>query len=215
MQESFNTPLDDIPVDRRVGPQQAGYGIFEHFRGDSVRPPLVQKYPAQKSKIRVIDDEMLHTKVKLEERLYGAKKFRATDKAGRSRVVSIQRTTKGFKLQLMARHFFSPGSMKVKKAARKELDVVVTLLKDLGRPVTVEGHTDSLKPTGAYDNWAVSALRATNVLRYMISKHAYPATSLSAAGYADLRPIAHNGTSSGRLLNRRIEFHVEYESESN
>lgn len=157
----------------------------------------------------------VHTKTKLEERLYGGQKFRDNAKPGQARIVSIHRTTKGFKLQLMARHFFEPGSMKVKKSATKELSVVVKLLKDLGRPVTVEGHTDSLQSKGKFDNWAISALRATNVLRYMISRHGYPATSLSAAGYADLHPIAHNGTSSGRILNRRIEFHVEYEADSN
>lgn len=212
MQESFNSPLEDIPVDRRVGPMEAGYGIFDHFKGESVHPPLIQKYPTEKAKIRIIDDEMLHTKTKIEERFYGEQKFREND-PGNARIVNIHRTTKGFKLELTARHFYAAGSTEVIKGARKELDVVIELLKELGRPVTVEGHTDSTKASGPYDNWALSTLRATNVIRYMISKHGFPATRLSAAGYADMQPIAHNGTESGRVLNRRIEFHVEYDSD--
>ena len=31
MQESFNTPLEDIPIDRQVGPTEQGFGIFDHF----------------------------------------------------------------------------------------------------------------------------------------------------------------------------------------
>lgn len=213
MQESFSTPLDDIPVDRRVGPTEAGFGIFEHFRGDQVRPPLSKKYPGQKQRIKIIDDEMRLVKLQLEERLYGPEKYQGSKKAGEQRIVDIKRTQKGFKLQLLARHFYDAGSYRMKRKALKELDKIAVILKDLGRDVTVEGHTDSVPPSGSLTNWELSALRATHVVRYMIRRHNYPASKLSATGYADLRPIAHNGTAQGRALNRRIELHVNYDPE--
>jgi chemotaxis protein MotB len=214
MQESFNTPLQDIPVDRRVGPQEQGMGIFDHFKGDSIRPPLTQKYPSSAQRVKIIDDEMNRIKVKLEDRLYGKNKFREETKPGQERIVDVKRTSKGFKLQLLARHFFDSGSVNVSKGALKELDGITEILKDLGRPVTIEGHTDSLPAAGEMTNWEISTLRATNVVKYMIRKHNFPATMLSAAGYADLKPIASNGSESGRMLNRRIEIHVDYDNET-
>lgn len=214
MQESFNTPLPDIPVDRRVGPVEQGIGIFEHFKGQSIRPSLIQKYPSNEAKVKVIDDEMNLVKLKLEERLYGKNKHPEGGKQGQERVVQIQRTAKGFKLQLLARHFFDSGSVKVSRGAMKELDTVASTLKELGRPVTIEGHTDSVPPSGNFSNWDISALRATNVLHYMMSKHNFPASMLAASGYADTHPIASNGSESGRQLNRRIEIHIDYDKDT-
>jgi chemotaxis protein MotB len=212
LQESFDKPLDDIPIDRRVGPQEQGWGIFDHFRGTSIRPSLIQKYPSSSQAVKIIDDEMNRVKIKLEERLYGPNKFREETKPGQERIVSVQRTTKGFKLQLLARHFFASGETHVNRQAMDELDSVVGILKDLGRPVRIEGHTDSVPASGAFGNWEISALRATNVLKYMVRKHNFPATMLSAAGFADLHPIASNNTESGRSLNRRIEIHIDYDT---
>lgn len=212
MQESFNTPLDEIPVDRRIGPSEAGIGIFEHFRGDQARPPLLKKFPGRNTQTKVIDDQFNRLKLQLDERLYGPNKFQQGQKPGEARIVDIQRTADGFRLRLAARHFYAPGATEVRREARKDLDTVISLLKDLGRPITIEGHTDSMPPGGEMTNWELSALRATNVIRYMIREKNFPATQLSAAGYADLRPIAHNGTEAGRALNRRIEINVNYNS---
>ena len=214
LQDSFNSPLQDIPQDRRVGPHEAGLGIFEHLRGDSIRPAIVQKFPSSAQRVKVIDNEMNQIRVKLEDRLYGPNKFRERSKPGQERVVTVQRTTKGFKLQLLARHFYDPGSVRVNRGALRELDEVAQILKDLGRPITIEGHTDAVPPSGPYGNWELSTLRATNVLKYFIRQHNFPTSQISAAGYADTRPIAHNGSKSGRMLNRRIEIHVDYNAES-
>lgn len=213
MQESFATPLEDIPFDRRIGPTESGFGIFEHFRGNQVRPPISIKYPGLEKKIKIIDSEKAQTEAKIQERLYGPKKYLGSKKSGEARIVDVQRTGRGFKLKLLARHFYQSGAIKVQKAALADLDIVVDTLKQLGRDVTVEGHTDAVPPKGRQTNWELSALRASYVLQYMIHKHNFPATKLSAAGYADLRPIAHNGTAQGRTMNRRIEMHVNYDPE--
>jgi len=212
MQESFSTPLPDIPIDRRVGPQEQGLGIFEHFRGQTARPSLIQKYPSSSQRVKIIDDEMNQIRAKIEERLYGPEKFRA-DKPGQERVIQVVRTAKGFKVQLLARHFFGPGETQIRRGAFKELDEVAAILKDMGRNIRIEGHTDSLPSAGNYGNWEISALRATNVVKYLIRRHNFPATTLSAGGYADLHPIASNGSESGRQLNRRIEIHVDYDTD--
>ena len=210
MQESFSTPLQEIPV-HRIGPVEQGFGIFDNFKGNQIRQPLSPKFPSQQQQIQIIDKELAQVQSQLEERLYGPKKFRETNKTGQSRVVSVERTSKGFKVRLLARHFYDPGEVRMKQESLKKLDTIIQIVKDLERDVTVEGHTDSIPKKEGYNNWEISALRATHVLKYMVSEHSFPQSRLSAVGYADLRPIAHNGTSSGRRLNRRIEIHVNYE----
>ena len=212
----YQMKIPDVafPIDRRVGPEEMGIGIFDHFRGQSVRPEEIKKYLSNPDRVKIIDREMNRVELQLQERLYGKNKFRSDTRTGQARIVQVTRTAKGFKLQLLARHFFKPGSTVVERAALPELDAVAETLKELGRPVVIEGHTDSVPSPGEFGNWELSTLRATNVLKYFLNHHGFPASKLSAAGYADTRPIASNNTESGRMLNRRIEIHVDYDEET-
>lgn len=209
--ESFNQVLVEMPVERRVGPQEAGLGIFEHFRGNQARPPMIKKYPGSEEKIRVIDQEMKILNTQLEDRLYGPSKKKDPDTKGAERIVSLHRTSDGIRLRMLATHFYEPGSYRIRRTAETELDSVAKILKELGRTVTIEGHTDDSPANGEMTNWEISALRASYIVRYFISKHDFPTTKIIAAGYGDTRPIGDNRTQSGRALNRRIEIRIHYD----
>ena len=88
---------------------------------------------------------------------------------------------------------------------------MAALLKDLGRHITIEGHTDSVPPSDSMTNWELSSRRASFIVNYFETKHNYPIRNMSIAGYADTRPIAANNTESGRSLNRRIEIKIHYD----
>lgn len=214
MQESFNTPLADIPLDRQLGPAQQGVGIFSHFKGSATKPSEVLQHASQEEKIKLIDEEMDLAKKDLELRLYGPNKFRDQTSKGFARIIHVERTSKGFKLRLLAKYFYKEGGVQIRSRARKDMDQITLALKKMGRSITIEGHTDSSPVKGSYTNWELSALRATHLVRYMIKNHRFPQTRISATGYADTRPIAHNGTEQGRKLNRRIEIHVHFDDES-
>jgi chemotaxis protein MotB len=217
MQDSFNKPLDDIPVDRQIGPTEQGFGIFDHFRGNTIKPPLSRKFPGLDQRVKDISNDIKQIEMKIENRLYGSQTFEGSKKPGEQRIVSVKRTGDGIALRLLARHFYGPGDYRIRRQALKELDKIVKIVKEVGRPVAVEGHTDDVPPNAAgviATNWELSALRATNVLRYMISRHHFPSTKISASGYADMRPVAHNGTESGRALNRRIELKIRYDDQN-
>jgi len=76
--------------------------------------------------------------------------------------------------------------------------------------ILVEGHTDSVPVTiGSFSsNWDLSAQRAVNVVRFLIDECGINPEKLSAAGYADSRPVASNDTLEGRALNRRVNLIV-------
>lgn len=211
MQESFNTPLTDIPLDRRAPPSESGTGIFKNFEGNKLRTEFTKNNAIVQELNKVISEEMNKIEMKLEERLYGPNLHRDKADPGFSRIVDIEKTQSGFKLKLRARHFYDEGAIRMKRTALKELDVILDEVKRLDRPVTIEGHTDSLPVSGKLSNWEISTFRAVNVLRHMINKKNFPPMLLSVAGYADTKPIALNTTESGRLLNRRIEIQVHYD----
>jgi len=76
--------------------------------------------------------------------------------------------------------------------------------------ILVEGHTDSIPVAmGSFSsNWDLSAQRAVNVVRFLVDECGINPEKLSAAGYADSRPVASNDTSEGRALNRRVNLIV-------
>jgi chemotaxis protein MotB len=103
---------------------------------------------------------------------------------------------------------FDSGSATLQPGADSLLDQVAQLLNlDKSHPITVEGHTDNqpIHNPQFPSNWELSTARATNVVRYLITRDV-GAYRLGAVGYADLHPIASNATAAGRAENRRVEI---------
>ena len=102
---------------------------------------------------------------------------------------------------------FDIGSADLRSDGRKVLNGLAGILRDMPNDVAVEGHTDNVPISGgAYrDNWVLSTARATSVLSYLLD-HDLRASRLSAAGYADQRPVRPNASPRGRAANRRVEI---------
>ncbi len=83
-------------------------------------------------------------------------------------------------------------------------------LKPAAGSILVEGHTDSIPVANVSfpSNWELSALRAVNVVKFLVDECGIDPRNLSAAGYADSRPVASNDSSEGRALNRRVNLIV-------
>ncbi|MEK7423098.1 MAG: flagellar motor protein MotB [Actinomycetota bacterium] len=102
---------------------------------------------------------------------------------------------------------FEPGQAALQEEGVAILDLVALELHDLPNEIAIEGHTDSrpISTTRYPSNWELSTARATSVLRYLVL-HGFPADRMSAAGYADTRPVADNATVTGQATNRRVEI---------
>jgi chemotaxis protein MotB len=105
---------------------------------------------------------------------------------------------------------FEPGSDVLTTDGRAVIDVISDALAPLPNLLAIEGHTDAtpISTSKFPSNWELSTARATSVLQALIQHHAIPAARLSAAGYADQRPVAGNDTAAGRAANRRVEIVV-------
>lgn len=104
---------------------------------------------------------------------------------------------------------FDPGKTDLKKEGQEALAQVTRILSGIeGRKFQVAGHTDNV-PTGKNSkfrsNWELSSARALVVLELMVKEGMDP-KRLSAAGYADVLPVATNDSDDGKKQNRRIEI---------
>ena len=91
-------------------------------------------------------------------------------------------------------------------SALNKLSDVLADQKDL--EILVEGHTDSIPITKGIvkDNWDLSVLRATAVVKVLINNPNLNPTQLTAAGRGKHMSFKSNTTSEGRAANRRIEI---------
>ena len=107
---------------------------------------------------------------------------------------------------------FNSGQTKLKKEAKNSLTKVCNVLKKdfPNATIRIEGHTDSdpLKRTkNVYkSNWELSALRATNVLHYLVDSCRLDPKKLYIAGFGKHQPVASNKSKGGKKKNRRVEI---------
>lgn len=105
---------------------------------------------------------------------------------------------------------FASGKYEINQTGKQALDKLSDALsyqKDL--EILVEGHTDSIPLSGrglVKDNWDLSVMRATSVVKRLTSNTNLDPTQLIAAGRSEFVPISSNETSEGRGENRRIEM---------
>ncbi len=105
---------------------------------------------------------------------------------------------------------FASGKYEVSSGGVAALNKLATALaaqKDL--KILVEGHTDNIPLAGkgvVTDNWDLSVMRATNVVKVLTKNPSLNPLQLTAAGRAEFVPIASNETAQGRSSNRRIEM---------
>ena len=110
------------------------------------------------------------------------------------------------------RLLFASGSTTIEKngeKALKELARVLASNKDIN--VMVEGHTDNVPisgtlPSGAKDNWELSVLRATSVVKIILSDKGIDPTRLTASGRGPYYPVDTASTAEARKKNRRTEI---------
>lgn len=104
---------------------------------------------------------------------------------------------------------FGSGSARVNTEALGVLAKVAAVLNDHRHlDVIVEGHTDNVpvKIKGVRDNWELSTMRATAVVRELADKYYVDPARLSASGRAEFQPRGDNNTQAGRAMNRRTEI---------
>lgn len=106
---------------------------------------------------------------------------------------------------------FKSGSYNIMEAAKPVLGKVAAVVKN--KPdfeFLVEGHTDNvpIRKAGIKDNWDLSVLRATSIVRVLQEDFDIKPGRMTAAGRSHYVPLASNDTPEGRSKNRRTRIVV-------
>ena len=106
---------------------------------------------------------------------------------------------------------FRSGSYTVTSRAREVLGKVAKVVNDKPElEFMVEGHTDNvpIKKEGIQDNWDLSVMRATAVVRILENDFEVAPSRMTAAGRSYYLPVADNDTAANRSKNRRTRIVV-------
>lgn len=110
-------------------------------------------------------------------------------------------------ISLSDKMLYKSGSYEILPSAERVLAKVAKIINDYqDYDVLVEGHTDSdpFKGSGALkDNWDLSAMRATSVVRVLQNSFNVDPSRMTAGGRSEYVPKASNDTAQGKSENRR------------
>jgi len=128
-------------------------------------------------------------------------------------VVVISELKGKLTVKMEAAILFDSGKADVSAGGVEVMHKMVDTLKGVrDKAVRIEGHTDNLPVTGdlaviSPGNWELSAARVINVTKYLQQQGLDPAM-LSAAAYAEFKPVTSDETKEVRAKKHRIEITV-------
>ena len=120
--------------------------------------------------------------------------------------ISVEERNGKIYVSMEAQLLFASGKTAVNSEGERaivDLAVVLESQKDIN--ILVEGHTDSdVLRSGSHpkDNWELSVLRATSVVKIMLQNSTMDPMSISAAGRSEFHPV----DPDNKAKNRRIEI---------
>jgi len=199
---------------KAAGAEQGSSPVFD-TSGGGTSP--VQLFPENQTPIKIMDfaEQLTGTeqgglREQLQQAVAEATKAAGIDVGNLKGQVEVSYNERGIVISIFPDQIlFDSGSARLKPGFKSILNVLGPQLKRLPNSIEVDGHTDSVPINTASfpSNWELSAARAGAVIRYFEAL-GLDSAKLSAAGYADTRPVDVNTTNDGRLRNRRVEIIV-------
>ncbi|MFT4644084.1 MAG: chemotaxis protein MotB [Planctomycetota bacterium] len=122
-------------------------------------------------------------------------------------IVDVEKTV--VYISISDKLLFTSGSSNISEKAKALLSKVAEVISSKPEmDVMVEGYTDNvpMNSTTIQDNWELSTLRATSVIRVLQNDYGIDPARLIAAGRSEYLPIATNDTPEGRSKNRRTRI---------
>jgi len=184
---------------RSIQATHAGLGLFGHGVGlNRESKAIAGKKPS------VIKMDRLHEKIRQSLVKWGKGKTWTESYEDERRLI----------IRMSEAAMFTVGSDTMHPGVFPFLDELGKMVKQVGIPVTVQGHSDGMGSDHRTANWILSANRALEVARYLTEKQGVnvPERLVEAEAFGETQPVATNATEEGRNRNRRVDL-VFYKSD--
>jgi chemotaxis protein MotB len=187
-------------------------GIFDQhaktppLTDDPASAPAATPSPLMLPVPGVLEEEQKRVETQTKQRIEEVIKQQVIAHKMEPTAITLHTSDDGLVVSLRETGFFDSGSAEVRADS---LPILRTLAAMFPRqPMRVEGHTDNIPIHTAQfaTNWELSTARAADITRLLIAEGAVDPTQISAAGYAEYRPVASNDTAEGRQQNRRVDI---------
>ncbi len=176
-----------------------GEGVLEQD-GISVIP--MQNVSAQDNSDKTDEqDRMNEIKRNLEQEI---------ENRGYSDKVKVTLNREGLQITIQDGVLFNSGEAEILEKVFPLLIHITDMLKNLDNNIKVVGHTDNvpIRTQKFRSNWDLSAMRAINVMNFMIEEGKLNPNKLSIQAYGEYMPKYDNSTEAGRAQNRRVEIFI-------
>lgn len=129
-------------------------------------------------------------------------------KGGYSEKVKVALNSEGLEISMQDIVLFNSGKAEVIGGVYPLLTQISGMLKSLDNSIKVVGYTDNvpIRNSEFRSNWDLSAIRAINVMNFMVDQGGLSPKNISIQAFGEEMPKFDNSTEEGRAKNRRVEI---------
>ena len=202
--EAFNSKINTLTQDNDVKMEAVGnVAVISNETKKQMRKTLANVDQAKLSQATTLKDSM-NLAVS-----YNLKKSLDTSTLNDDEDISIDIDETVVMISISDKMLFDTASYRVSIKANNILQKLANVINsEPSIEVMVEGHTDArtINTDRIADNWDLSVLRATSVVRALTTKYKVAPEKLIAAGRSSYLPVASNDSKENRSKNRRTRI---------
>ncbi|MEY8849007.1 flagellar motor protein MotB [Psychroserpens sp. XS_ASV72] len=200
--DQYNAKINSLTEDNNTKLVQTDGVVISEKQKEMMRETLKSVPPAYLATAKTLKDSM---NLALQ---FNLKKSMDNIEEDEDINVNIEETV--VMISISDKMLFDFGSYRVSDKASAILQKIADVVNsEESLDIMVEGHTDNktMKPSAAVkDNWDLSVLRATSVVKKLQEDHGVAPEKLIAAGRSFYQPLADNDTKENRAKNRRTRI---------
>lgn len=201
--DQYNRKINSLTEENNAKLVSVDGTVISENTKKAMRQTLKQVPPAYFVNVKTLKDSMnLAVSYKLKSSVKSSDMENDEDIS-----IDIQETV--VMISISDKMLFNSGSYTVSNKANDILKKIADIINsEPSVEVMVEGHTDSktIRTDKIADNWDLSVLRATSVVRKLQKDYAVDPGKMIASGRSFYHPLAENDTKENRGINRRTRI---------
>lgn len=201
--DQYNKKINSLTEESNAKLIQADGTVISENTRKNMRETLKKVPPAYFANVKTLKDSM-NLAVS-----YNLKSSMDTSTIENDEDISININETVVMISISDKMLFNSASYKVSNKANDILQKIANVINsEPSVEVMIEGHTDSksIKTATVADNWDLSVLRATSVVRKLQDDYGVAPEKLIASGRSFYHPLAENDTKENRAINRRTRI---------